>query len=69
MAATGFSQVVGENAIITPVGLAFRDPDKPTSIADQDWLIHSGFEGNNANDWRREILFHFPISPGVAVGD
>jgi hypothetical protein len=70
MAAIGFSQVVVENAMITPVGLAFRDPDKPTSIADQDWLIHfSGvgivdLKGNNANDWRREILFHFPNITG-----
>jgi hypothetical protein len=61
-----FSQVVTEDAIITPVGLAFRDPDKPTSMANQDWLIHfSGvgivdLQGNNSNDWRRETLFLFP---------
>jgi hypothetical protein len=66
MAAIGFSQVVTENAMVTPVGLAFRDPDKPTGIADQDWLIHfSGvgivdLKGNNSNDWRRETLSYFP---------
>ena len=74
MAAIGFSQVVVENAMITPVGLAFRDPDKPTSIADQDWLIHFSsigvvdLKGNNANDWRREILFTSLISPGPCNG-
>jgi hypothetical protein len=66
MLAVGFSHVVTENVLITPVGLAFRDPDRPTSIADQDWLIHySGvgildLKGNNSNDWRRETLFYFP---------
>ena len=66
MAAVGFSQVVTENVLITPAGLAFSDPDKPTSISDQDWLIHySGvgildLKGNNSNDWRRETLFYFP---------
>jgi hypothetical protein len=66
MAAIGFSQVVTENALVTPVGLAFRDPDRPTSIADQDWLIHFtgvgivDLKGNNSNDWRRETLFYFP---------
>ena len=70
MAAVQFSQVVTENVLITPVGLAFRDPDKPTSIADQDWLIHySGLgildlKGNNSNDWRRETLFYFPNVTG-----
>jgi hypothetical protein len=64
--AIGFSRVVTEDAMITPAGLAFRDPDKPTSLADQDWLIHfSGvgivdLQGNNSNDWRRETLFFFP---------
>lgn len=66
MAAVKFSQVVTENVLITPAGLAFSDPDKPTSNADQPWLIHySGvgildLKGNNSNDWRRETLFYFP---------
>ena len=38
----------------------------PTSISNQDWLIHfSGvgivdLKGNNSNDWRREMLVYFP---------
>ena len=70
MAGIGFKQVVTENAMITPVGLAFTDPDRPTSIANQDWLIHfSGvgivdLKGNNSNDWRRETLVYFPNVTG-----
>ena len=66
MAAIGFKQVVTENVMVTPVGLAFSDPDKPKNIADQDWLIHytgvgiADLKGNNSDDWRREKLFYFP---------
>jgi hypothetical protein len=66
MPAVGFSQVVTENVLVTPAGLAIGDPDKPTTIVDQPWMIHySGvgivdLKGNNANDWRRETLFYFP---------
>jgi hypothetical protein len=66
MAAVNFSQVVTEDVLITPVGLAFQDPDTPTGIAGQVWLIHySGvgildLRGNNSNDWRRETLFYSP---------
>jgi hypothetical protein len=68
-----FSQVVTEDFMMTPLGLAFFDPDRPTSIYDQKWLIHfSGvgildLKGNNSNDWRRENLVVYPnVSKALA---
>jgi hypothetical protein len=60
-----FSRVATEDALIWPAALAVNEP-RPTSIADQTWLIkYSGvgildLNGNNSNDWRREILFFYP---------
>lgn len=65
MAAVTFSSFAGQNWLITPAALAINEA-KPTSIAQQTWLIQfSGvgildLKGNNSNDWRREILTFYP---------
>jgi hypothetical protein len=65
MAGVGFSSFAGQNWLITPAALAVNET-KPTSIANQSWLIQfSGvgildLKGNNSNDWRREVLVFFP---------
>jgi hypothetical protein len=65
MAGIGFSSFAGQNWLITPTALAVNQ-SKPANIADQMWFIQfSGvgildLKGNNANDWRREVLVIFP---------
>jgi len=55
----------GQNWLITPAALAVNEA-KPATIADQRWFIQfSGvgildLQGNNFDDWRREVLVIFP---------
>ena len=65
MAGVSFSSFAGQNWLITPAALAVNEA-KPATIADQRWFIQfSGvgildLQGNNFDDWRREVLVIFP---------
>jgi len=65
LVAVSFTSIASQDWLITPAALAV-DESPPSSISDQTWVIvFSGvgildLQGNNAHDWRRETLVHFP---------